>query len=69
MNCKDRERYRDLLQASTSIIDMASSSQTVVDALQDMKDMCAEQSVLKTPMHARSNAEAGLLTTVRVNMI
>jgi hypothetical protein len=62
MNCKDRERYRDLLQASTSIIDMASSSQTVVDSLQEMKDICAEQSVLKAPIHARSNVEAGLLT-------
>jgi hypothetical protein len=36
---KRRERYRDLLQASTSIISMAASSEHVVSVLEEMQDM------------------------------
>ncbi|KAF8913112.1 hypothetical protein CPB84DRAFT_1812046 [Gymnopilus junonius] len=37
------ERYRDLLQASSSIISIASSSQRVVDALKESKDSISSQ--------------------------
>ena len=34
-----RERYRDLLQASTSIIEISESSQKVLDAVMEMKQL------------------------------
>lgn len=51
------ERYRDLLQASTSIIDMAASSQKVVDTLQEMRQTCSEQNISKVPVVSRTATE------------
>jgi hypothetical protein len=40
-NRKRRERYRDLLHASTAITNMAGTSERVVDTLVDMRESCA----------------------------
>ncbi|KAJ7808224.1 hypothetical protein B0H14DRAFT_3482501 [Mycena olivaceomarginata] len=47
-----RERYRDLLQASTSIIDIARSSKRVIEALQETKDAILSQ---EEASHAPTN--------------
>ena len=44
-----RERYRDLLQASSSIISIAASSQRVVDALKESKETILSQHPLPAP--------------------
>ncbi|KAK7064081.1 hypothetical protein R3P38DRAFT_2492769 [Favolaschia claudopus] len=51
------ERYRDLLQASTSIIDIARSSKRVIEALQETKDAILSQD--EPPMPQRTSAHAG----------
>ncbi|KAE9400616.1 hypothetical protein BT96DRAFT_819083 [Gymnopus androsaceus JB14] len=45
------ERYRDLLQASTSIISIASSSQRVIQALTDTKNAILDEPPPSTPKH------------------
>ncbi|KAJ7103347.1 hypothetical protein B0H15DRAFT_926631 [Mycena belliarum] len=51
------ERYRDLLQASTSIISIARSSKRVIEALQETKDAILSQD--EPPMPQRTSAQAG----------
>ena len=46
---KDRERYRDLLQASTSIISIAKSSQHILNALEESKEAIQSQHALPLP--------------------
>ncbi|KDQ20358.1 hypothetical protein BOTBODRAFT_170337 [Botryobasidium botryosum FD-172 SS1] len=57
------ERYRDLLQASTSIISMSESSKRVLGAFQDMKDACAvvSETNFKSHRHRRSMSTRGSL--------
>ncbi|KAJ7361559.1 Vps51/Vps67 domain-containing protein [Mycena albidolilacea] len=52
-----RERYRDLLQASTSIIDIARSSKRVIEALQETKDAILSQE--EPPMPQRTSGPGG----------
>lgn len=70
---KYRERYRDLLQASTSIIDMASSSGQVAESLQNMKTICSEQTLQKAPAATKNSSENGtclsLLFTSRLTLV
>ncbi|PVG03219.1 hypothetical protein CPB86DRAFT_723784 [Serendipita vermifera] len=51
------ERYRDLLQASKSIIDMASQSQNVLDSLKTMREICSEKNTTRTLTVAKSGSE------------
>ncbi|KAF8216035.1 hypothetical protein K438DRAFT_1799963 [Mycena galopus ATCC 62051] len=51
------ERYRDLLQASTSIIDIARSSKRVIEALQETKDAILSQD--EPPMPQRTSVHGG----------
>ncbi|KAJ7293153.1 hypothetical protein C8J57DRAFT_1161634 [Mycena rebaudengoi] len=51
------ERYRDLLQASTSIISIARSSKRVIEALQETKDAILSQD--EPPMQQRASREGG----------
>ncbi|KAJ7170058.1 Vps51/Vps67 domain-containing protein [Mycena filopes] len=51
------ERYRDLLQASTSIIDIARSSKRVIEALQETKDAILSQD--EPPMPQRASTLGG----------
>ncbi|KAJ6503353.1 Vps51/Vps67 domain-containing protein [Mycena vitilis] len=48
------ERYRDLLQASTSIISIARSSKRVIEALQETKDAILSQDEPPMPQRASS---------------
>jgi hypothetical protein len=49
LNRKDRERYRDLLQASSSIISIAKSSQRILNALEESKEAIQSQHALPSP--------------------
>ncbi|KIM47756.1 hypothetical protein M413DRAFT_439424 [Hebeloma cylindrosporum] len=49
LNRKDRERYRDLLQASSSIISIAKSSQRILNALEESKEAIQSQHALPLP--------------------
>lgn len=51
LSCNEwrRERYRDLLQASTSIIAIAKSSKCVLEALEESKDAIVSQDNLPPP--------------------
>ncbi|KAJ7705997.1 hypothetical protein B0H17DRAFT_1192554 [Mycena rosella] len=51
------ERYRDLLQASTSIISIARSSKRVIEALQETKDAILAQD--EPPMPQRISSQGG----------
>ncbi|KAJ6520000.1 Vps51/Vps67 domain-containing protein [Mycena sanguinolenta] len=51
------ERYRDLLQASTSIIDIARSSKRVIEALRETKDAILSQN--EPPMPQRTSVHGG----------
>ncbi|KAJ7751297.1 Vps51/Vps67 domain-containing protein [Mycena maculata] len=51
------ERYRDLLQASTSIISIARSSKRVIEALQETKDAILSQD--EPPMPQRTSIQGG----------
>ncbi|KAJ7040430.1 Vps51/Vps67 domain-containing protein [Mycena alexandri] len=51
------ERYRDLLQASTSIIDIARSSKRVIEAFQETKDAILSQD--EPPMPQRASTLGG----------
>ncbi|KAJ7492446.1 hypothetical protein FB451DRAFT_1502829 [Mycena latifolia] len=51
------ERYRDLLQASTSIISIARSSKRVIEALKETKDAILSQD--EPPMPQRASTQAG----------
>ncbi|KAJ7110035.1 hypothetical protein C8R44DRAFT_986032 [Mycena epipterygia] len=51
------ERYRDLLQASTSIISIARSSKRVIEALQETKDAILSQD--EPPMRQRTSIQGG----------
>ncbi|KAJ7207386.1 hypothetical protein B0H12DRAFT_1195590 [Mycena haematopus] len=54
------ERYRDLLQASTSIIDIARSSKRVIDALQETKDAILSQDEPPMPQRTSVHGDAHL---------
>ncbi|KAH9486511.1 Conserved oligomeric Golgi complex subunit 1 [Psilocybe cubensis] len=60
------ERYRDLLQASSSIISIASSSRRVLKAIEECKDAIVSQDTLRTPPKATAidgiDVDAHLLT-------
>ena len=47
---KCRERYRDLLQASTSIISIHKSSENVLNAVDEMKGIVASQEIPCSPL-------------------
>ncbi|KAG8824777.1 hypothetical protein FRC19_001071 [Serendipita sp. 401] len=52
------ERYRDLLEASSSIIDMSSSSQGVLDSIREMKETCAGHPNRRLHAETRPSTEA-----------
>ncbi|CCA67689.1 hypothetical protein PIIN_01516 [Serendipita indica DSM 11827] len=52
------ERYRDLLEASTSIIDMASASRAVLDGINDMRTSCSEKDIHRTRVAAPSSSDS-----------
>lgn len=45
---KCSERYRDLLQASSSIVSISETSQRVVSALEEVKEACDTSSEVQT---------------------
>ena len=47
---KCRERYRDLLQASTSIISIHRSSENVLNAVDETKEIIASQEIPYSPL-------------------
>jgi hypothetical protein len=48
---RNSERYRDLLQASSSIISIAESSQRVQNALDEVRQTVSAENPGKTPIH------------------
>lgn len=64
---KRRERYRDLLQASSSIISIAQSSHRVLDALEDMK--ASIPSPEEEPQIHRRSTKAGKDGAFRVSLL
>ncbi|KAH7107027.1 hypothetical protein BKA62DRAFT_825612 [Auriculariales sp. MPI-PUGE-AT-0066] len=60
------ERYRDLLQASKSIMTIARASEHVSGLLQDMKDACVADEPVSQPIHApKSTQDDAHLTTLQ----
>ncbi|EGN93152.1 hypothetical protein SERLA73DRAFT_116291 [Serpula lacrymans var. lacrymans S7.3] len=51
------ERYRDLLQASTSIISISKSSQRVKEALEEIKEITSSQNPSPTPKRASQSSK------------
>ncbi|KAJ6604838.1 hypothetical protein DFH09DRAFT_898123 [Mycena vulgaris] len=60
------ERYRDLLQASTSIISIARSSKRVVEALQETKDAILSQDEPPIPQRVSSQGGDAHLHTLQL---
>ena len=58
-NAKHRERYRDLLQASASIISIAQSSKRVEDALEEMKSSMPNVDGLQLPRRTSATGKDG----------
>ncbi|KAI0045223.1 hypothetical protein FA95DRAFT_1495802 [Auriscalpium vulgare] len=67
------ERYRDLLQASTSIISIAQSSQNVLDALEDMKTSIpsaeeAPQLIRRSQLSGKDDTHLQVLQSLAAHM-
>lgn len=56
---KNRERYRDLLQASTSILDISRASKRVSEALDETKITIIAQDHPSTPRKNAFSGESG----------
>ncbi|KAI8990445.1 hypothetical protein BD414DRAFT_458895 [Trametes punicea] len=54
------ERYRDLLQASTSILNLAKSSKRVLEALEDMRDTVSSITPSRAPKRATTSDDKHL---------
>ncbi|EPQ60419.1 hypothetical protein GLOTRDRAFT_31166 [Gloeophyllum trabeum ATCC 11539] len=52
------ERYRDLLQASTSIISLSASARHVVDALEDMKAAIPSREQISSPLESDAQLQS-----------